>query len=938
MSWAAMSDAPMTPSVDTGRMSITRTRSARAAVLALVVAVSAVAAPAQGGIAAPIEQTMQAFDFGQNVTAEPVESLLFDNFTNTPTDIGNPIIGYGGVRIPVEMLAADGPAMARVAGLDLPLTPIEGLSEEATRGVYLAGLAADAPYSDPVAVLPYFTERSGGDPWTYGDLVDPGQPLMSDDADLQSSFDRFADQLLLSDDPTGGAPRGVQPIFSSPAVFEGDLDGYLLVGDGEIDDAYLPADYAQGADVIVVQQAEPFLPGGDGGRAENIIRLQIPEAVVLPSGQSIGGGPAYNGSFAGDIFNGANTILGIRAQTDPATAEVRHETFGFSFQNGFWNEVPPFGNVAVADSVTLFELPHQVLDGASFGFASFVQDGPQQVQGAVGSSAFPSLPGMVPVGDLATFVPRPFAVDEPALAETINDAFTVEAPVDPAPTDEPPTDDTVDSVTEASPTQEPPAEPPESDDDSSLLPLLLLLLGGGTIAVGLWMWLTNRSGGDPCEELRKKMVEAKAACEAATTAAAKATADCAEARRKSTALEGKLAALRRSWPPAFEEGSGAWVEDADGNRVTSTDLHARRQALGPVWDKYRAGELTAEEVEAEWQRADTPEFRAELRARTERKRTEATRLEADLHTARGDEQTACAKVEPAEKAAATSCGAYEAARKAYEECIGRAVADAVASAAQETADAAAVAAPTTTAAATPATAAVAPEPAVTRFIGSRTMQIDKSGLTGDELRRAGYLDEIFAEWRGTGDLAGVAEALHEYQAWHLATFGEPWFEWTTATSSETPTSTAGHIDEFMQTRKMACYEFGHCCAYIASDQIVRQRTGGDEGEEFLEDDYSASWNFVDEINTDTSAFDSDTASRGEVITGASRVDSWNNSAGYYHTGIYLGDGKVLSLGGGGLLLEDATGLVDATFHRFGYGDVQSGAYRYGTLNSPPSGR
>lgn len=569
MSWAAMSDAPMTPSADTGRMSITRTRSARAGVLALVVAVSAVAAPAQGGIAAPIEQTMQA---------------------------------------------ADGPAMARVAGLDLPLTPIEGLSEEATRGVYLAGLAADAPYSDPGAVVPYFTERSGGDPWTYGDLVDPGQPLMSDDADLQSSFDRFADQLLLSDDPTGGAPRGVQPIFSSPAVFEGDLDGYLLVGDGEIDDAYLPADYAQGADVIVVQQAEPFLPGGDGGRVENIIRLQIPEAVVLPSGQSIGGGPAYNGSFAGDIFNGANTILGIRAQTDPATAEVRHETFGFSFQNGFWNEVPPFGNVAVADSVTLFELPHQVLDGGSFGFASFVQDGPQQVQGAVGSSAFPSLPGMLPVGDLATFVPRPFAVDEPALAQTINDAFTVEAPVDPAPTDEPPTDDTVDSVTEASPTQEPPAEPPESDDDSSLLPLLLLLLGGGTIAVGLWMWLTNRSGGDPCEELRKKMVEAKAACEAATTAAAKATADCAEARRKSTALEGKLAALRRSWPPAFEEGSGAWVEDADGNRVTSTDLHARRQALGPVWDKYRAGELTAEEVEAEWQRADTPEFRAELRA------------------------------------------------------------------------------------------------------------------------------------------------------------------------------------------------------------------------------------------------------------------------------------------------------------------------------------
>ncbi len=915
-------------------MSITRARST-AAIMALVMAVSTVAAPAQGGVAAPIEQTMQSFDFGQSFTAEPVEAGLFDNFTNSPTDVGNPIIGYGGVRIPVELLAADGPAIARVAGLDLPLTPIDGLSEQATREVYLAGLAANAPYSDPGDVLSYFTERSGGGPWTYGDLVDPGQPLQSDDTELQAGFDRFADRLVRSSDPTGGAPRGGWPVFGSPEVFEGDLDGYLLVGDGEIDTTFLPPDYAQGADVIVVQQAKPFLPGGDGGRAENIIRLQIPEAVVLPSGQTIGGGPAYNGSFAGDIFNGANTILGIRAQTDPGTAEVRHETFAFSFQNGFWNEIAPFGKVAVADSVTLFELPHQLLDGGSFGFASFVQDGPQQVEGAVGSSAFPALPGMLPAGDLATFVPRPFAIDEPALARAINDAFTVEPPTDPAPVVEPTTGDagtTVDSVNDAAPPQT-----ADSGDDSSLLPLLLILGGVAAIAVGAWLWLTGRAGGDPCEELRKRMLAAKGAHDAASDAAARARDDCAAARRKATAIEGRLAALTRSWPPAFEEGSEAWVEDAQGNRVTSTDLHARRQALGPVWDKYRAGELTAEQVEAEWQRADTPEFRAELRARTEHKRAEAARLEADLKTARGAEQTACAKVAPAEEAAAAARRAHEAAEKAYEECIGRTVAEAAAAVGQEAVDAAAVAATTTAAAAPPAAPAAAPQPAATRFIGARTTGIDTSGLTGDELRRAEYLEEIFAGWRGTGDLAGVAEALHEFQSWHLATFDEPWFEWTTATSNETPTGTAGHIDDFMQTRKMACYEFVHFCAYIASDQIVRQRVGGDDGEEFLEDDYSASWNFVDEINTDTSAFAVDTAVRGEVITGASRVDSWNNSAGYYHTGIYLGGGKVLSLGGGGLLLEDATGLVDATFHRFGYGDVQSGAYRYGALNSPPSG-
>ena len=46
--------------------------------------------------------------------------------------------------------------------------------------------------------------------------------------------------------------------------------------------------------------------------------------------------------------------------------------------------------------------------------------------------------------------------------------------------------------------------------------------------------------------------------------------------------------------------------------------------------------------------------------------------------------------------------------------------------------------------------------------------------------------------------------------------------------------------------------------------------------------------------------------------------------------------QVISLGGGGLLLEDTTGIVDATFN-IGYGSVDVGAYDFGHFNTPAAG-
>lgn len=67
--------------------------------------------------------------------------------------------------------------------------------------------------------------------------------------------------------------------------------------------------------------------------------------------------------------------------------------------------------------------------------------------------------------------------------------------------------------------------------------------------------------------------------------------------------------------------------------------------------------------------------------------------------------------------------------------------------------------------------------------------------------------------------------------------------------------------------------------------------------------------------------------RGSVITGVFRWGDYSNSAGYYHTGISIGDGKIISLGSDGLILEDAAGTVGGCFPSAGYSEVDVGDYR-----------
>ena len=106
--------------------------------------------------------------------------------------------------------------------------------------------------------------------------------------------------------------------------------------------------------------------------------------------------------------------------------------------------------------------------------------------------------------------------------------------------------------------------------------------------------------------------------------------------------------------------------------------HMRRMALGEVWSDYKAGKLTATEVEAKWREMDTPEFREELRDTDQGFKDMLEEIDTDLESARQRADEACQKAEDARKKAGDACAAAEAARKKYEECIEKAVASAAA--------------------------------------------------------------------------------------------------------------------------------------------------------------------------------------------------------------------------------------------------------------------
>ena len=278
-----------------------------------------------------------------------------------------------------------------------------------------------------------------------------------------------------------------------------------------------------------------------------------------------------------------------------------------------------------------------------------------------------------------TFEPESTGADQTGLIEvTINDLGVVaiqEQTVVVSTTTVPESTTTVQE-------KEPAAATEQSDAalEEPGFPWWFVLIGGG-LALAIAGWILFREKDDPCKKLLDAWIAAQKSCDDAQRAADDAANDCEEADLDLNDLEDERKDLCKIWPPAcWKTEDGGWMQDDRGNRITSRDVHMRKMALGEVWDDYKAGKMTATQVEAKWTEMDTPDFRKEMRDNDKAFKEQLAEIDGDIEDAQRDFDQACELAEKAQTEADVACGKAEAAKKAYEECVSSKVAEAEAAA------------------------------------------------------------------------------------------------------------------------------------------------------------------------------------------------------------------------------------------------------------------
>ena len=180
-----------------------------------------------------------------------------------------------------------------------------------------------------------------------------------------------------------------------------------------------------------------------------------------------------------------------------------------------------------------------------------------------------------------------------------------------------------------------------------------------------------------CDELRRRCDEARRAAEAAEQAARDARARADRGRADCDAARGRRAeaeaALRAAEGDVPDESS--WVEGG-GRRITTHDLRLKSAASQAAWDAYQRGDLSAQQLEAEWRRLGEEGALEEMRRRDDEAReARQAKARADAEAAREGEKAACAGAEraaadatAAEQAAAEARARAEEACRAADEC------------------------------------------------------------------------------------------------------------------------------------------------------------------------------------------------------------------------------------------------------------------------------
>jgi hypothetical protein len=183
--------------------------------------------------------------------------------------------------------------------------------------------------------------------------------------------------------------------------------------------------------------------------------------------------------------------------------------------------------------------------------------------------------------------------------------------------------------------------------------------GTGGVAGGAGLTRTDDAPVDDCAALRAACERARADVAAKEARAREASAAAKSARdacqTAGAAVASAQADLDRALAEQHRAGDGSWVEDAaTGERVSVDDTHAVNQAAQAAWNRYRSGEIDAQQLEDEWNRVASPDAIRRLREQANRARTERIgAARRTLEEKKQEQARVCAAADKAEADAAT---------------------------------------------------------------------------------------------------------------------------------------------------------------------------------------------------------------------------------------------------------------------------------------------
>ncbi|MEM1557659.1 MAG: hypothetical protein QXT26_03345 [Thermoproteota archaeon] len=181
--------------------------------------------------------------------------------------------------------------------------------------------------------------------------------------------------------------------------------------------------------------------------------------------------------------------------------------------------------------------------------------------------------------------------------------------------------------------------------------LAVLSLAALTYLVLYWTCFITRAGLKKAEneaeekikklsEAEKRLVEARRRREEAKTQLENASRKLKEASRMLE--EARKQEESKSWVEAIEEGKR--------RRITDIDLRLKNKEAQDAWERYRSGEISAEECMREWEKLGEPDALERLREREKKLREEEIqRVEKNVEEGRGEERRAMEELKQAEQ-------------------------------------------------------------------------------------------------------------------------------------------------------------------------------------------------------------------------------------------------------------------------------------------------